>query len=116
MPVSLSLLPVAFTRRDVMFAVNSQRFPDRRLAYTANGTELTFIQSEPDAPFDVSDHTPRLEEVFRYLSDLDEHYKKVLQAMIYGLLKKRSTNRQITLEQEEVLDDHSIVIALNVER
>lgn len=99
------------------FGVNPFRYPDGRIICKVDGTELTFSQSEPGVPFSVSmDQTPGLEEVFRYLSDLDEDYKKGVQAMVYDHLKQRITDHNLSVEQEEVLDDHSIVITLNIER
>lgn len=77
-------------------------------------THLTFRQSG-DRPFQVEiRNAPDLRKVFEYLSDVDADYKRCLQEAVYRKLKVRTAEQNITIESEEVLEDNSIVLTLNI--
>ncbi|MDQ0090960.1 hypothetical protein J2T12_004386 [Paenibacillus anaericanus] len=75
---------------------------------------LTFHQTG-DNPFQVEIHNaPDLKKMFQYLSDVDEDYKRCVQSMVYEKLKQRAELKNMTIENEEVLEDNSIVVTLNI--
>ncbi|MCM3269887.1 hypothetical protein [Paenibacillus elgii] len=77
---------------------------------------LTFQQAE-DGPFHVEiQNAPDLQKMFEYLSDLDEDYKRCVQAVVYEKLRNRIAEKNMTIESEEVLEDNSIVVTLNIGR
>lgn len=77
---------------------------------------LIFRQSQShDSPFYVEVHNaPDLRKVYQYLSDVDEDYKRCLQSMVYEKLKERVEAKNMTVESEEVLEDNSIVLTINI--
>lgn len=75
---------------------------------------LIFRQSQ-DSPFYVEvRNAPDLSKVYQYLSDVDEDYKRCLQSMVYEKLKERVEEKNMTVESEEVLEDNSIVLTINI--
>lgn len=77
---------------------------------------LTFRQFD-DHPFFVEiQNAPDLKKIYEYLSDVDEDYKRCVQDLVYQKLMQRAAEKQMTVESEQVLEDNSIVITLNVER
>lgn len=75
---------------------------------------LTFRQSG-DSPFHVEvRNAPDLRKVFEQLSDIDEDYKRCLQSMVYEKLKGRIQDKNMAIESEEVLEDNSIVLTINI--
>src|SRR5690606_35766729 len=77
---------------------------------------LIFRQSPShDSPFYVEVHNaPDLRKVYQYLSDVDDEYKRCLQSMVYEKLKEREEAKNMTVESEEVLEDNSIVLTINI--
>lgn len=59
-------------------------------------------------------NSPNLENVYQYLSDIDEDYKRCVQTAVYEKVKARATEQEMTIESEEVLPDKTILITLNV--
>ena len=55
-----------------------------------------------------------MRKVFEYLSNLDDDYRRCLQAVVYERLKERAAEKNMTIESEEVLEDNSIVPTINV--
>lgn len=81
---------------------------------SAQGTELLFRPAE-DGPFSVEVRgASYLRQAFQLLSNLDEDYKRGVQAVAYENLKRKVEEKNLAVESEEVLEDNSIVITLNV--
>lgn len=75
---------------------------------------LTFKHSQ-HSPFHVEiQNAPDLRKVYQYLSDVDDDYKRCLQSMVYEKLKERVVEKNMTVESEEVLEDNSIVLTINI--
>lgn len=53
--------------------------------------------------------------IFRHLSIVDDEYKRYVQNQVYEHLLQQVEQRGLVIEQEEVLDDHSIVLTINLE-
>jgi hypothetical protein len=76
--------------------------------------ELVFTQNG-DEPFMVEiSNGPTLEQVYAYLSGLDQDYRHCVQTAVHEKIKARATRHGMTLESEEVLDDKTIVMTLRV--
>jgi hypothetical protein len=79
-----------------------------------DNSELLFKQ-EGDAPFLVEiKNSPQLEEVYRYLSDIDDDYKRCVQTAVYEKVMARAVERNLMVESEEVLADKTILVTLRV--
>ncbi|MGG4145497.1 hypothetical protein ABEW34_20590 [Paenibacillus algorifonticola] len=97
------------------FGVNPLRQDDAIICKVERSV-LTFRQFD-DHPFQVEiQNPPDLKTIYEYLSDVDEDYKRCLQDMVYQKLIKRAAEKKMSVESEQVLEDNSIVITLNVER
>ena len=68
-----------------------------------------------DSPFTVEiKNGPQLEEVYRYLSDIDDDYKRCVQTAVYEKVMARAVERNLMIESEEVLADKTILVTLRV--
>ena len=95
------------------FGVNPVRQGDS-FACKVEDSMLIFHQTQ-DAPFHVEiQNAPDLGRIFEYLSDLDDDYKRCLQSIVYEKLKERAAEKNLIIESEEVLEDNSIVLTLNI--
>jgi len=59
-------------------------------------------------------NSPNLDEVYRYMSDIDDDYKRCVQTAVYEKVKARAAERDMVVESEEVLQDKTILITLRV--
>ena len=76
---------------------------------------LRFRPAE-EGPFSVQvENAPDLRQAFQLLSTLDEDYRRAVQAAAYEKLMGRVEEKKLVVESEEVLEDNSIVITLNVQ-
>jgi len=88
---------------------------DGSISCKLENTTLVFRQYEHGSPFHVEVHNPPdMRKVFEYLGQLDDDYRRCLQEAVYNRLKTRVAERNMTIESEEVLDDNSIVLTINV--
>ncbi len=78
-------------------------------------SELLFTQIG-DSPFMVEvKNTPSLEQVYHYMSDIDEDYKRCVQTAVYEKIKARASEKSMVVEHEEVLADKTILITLRIQ-
>jgi hypothetical protein len=103
------------TRTLKEFGVNPIQGNNGDISCTVQGTQLTFRQ-HGDSPFAVEiKNAPNLQDIYLYISDVDDEYKRCVQAMVYEKLKQRAAEKNLSVESEEVLEDNSIVITLNIQ-
>jgi len=96
------------------FGVNPAR-REGTIECSVEGTRLVFRQHQEGGPIHVEVHNPPdMRKVFEYLSNLDDDYRRCLQAVVYERLKERAAEKNMTIESEEVLEDNSIVLTINV--
>ncbi|OCA87834.1 hypothetical protein A8F94_08310 [Bacillus sp. FJAT-27225] len=119
---AVKVFPTNFVDGDLLtktlreFGVNPYRKDNGEIVCTVQGTPMTFRQTSADTPFTVElRNPPDMHEVFMYMSDIDEEYKRCLQSAVYEKLKQRAAAKNLSVESEEVLDDNSIVITLNIQ-
>jgi hypothetical protein len=77
-------------------------------------TALIFTQMG-NSPYmvDVKDG-PNLEQVYQYMADIDDDYKRCVQTVVYEKVKARAAERDMIIESEEVLPDKTILMTLRV--
>jgi hypothetical protein len=103
------------TRTLKEFGVNPIQGNNGDISCNVQGTHLTFRQ-HGDAPFSVEiKNAPSLQDIYMYISDVDDEYKRCVQAIVYEKLKQRAAEKNLSVESEEVLEDNSIVITLNIQ-
>ncbi|MCM3694291.1 hypothetical protein [Neobacillus niacini] len=103
------------TRTLKEFGVNTIQGNNGDISCTVQGTHLTFRQNG-ESPFSVEiKNAPSLQDIYMYISDVDDEYKRCVQALVYEKLKQRAAEKNLSVESEEVLEDNSIVITLNIQ-
>ncbi len=55
-----------------------------------------------------------VEEAQAFLADLHDQYKRLVQQQSYETLLRRANERGMVLEQEEILEDNSVVLTFTV--
>ena len=79
------------------------------------GTDLRFNKSGED-PYTVEIKTVgNIKQIFNDLSLIDDDYKHNAQSNTYNNLKKNLEDKNLIIDTEEILDDNSIVITLNLQ-
>jgi hypothetical protein len=97
------------------FGAKPVRNNDGQIICQIDNSKMVFTQTA-DEPYRVEvTNAPALEEVYHYLSDIDEDYKRCVQTAVYEKLKSRAQEKNMTIESEEVMEDNSIVLTLNVQ-
>jgi hypothetical protein len=90
------------------------RRADGTIACRIEGTRLIFAQ-EPEHPFTVAiQGAADVEQAYRYLSDIDEDYKRAVQTSVYERVKTEAADRDMVITGEEVLPDRSIMLTLRL--
>lgn len=101
------------TLRDYGLQPNVQ--PEGDITCRAEQSTLRFYPAE-EGSFSVKiENAPNLQQIFQLLSILDEDYKRGVQAVVYENLMSRVEEKNMIVESEEILEDNSIVITLNVQ-
>jgi hypothetical protein len=78
-------------------------------------TELKFLNKD-NGPFTVEIiNALDLKDIFNQLSLMDESYKNNVQSYSYEQLKQNLNERNMQIDYEEVLEDNSIVITVNLD-
>ncbi|MEH7380478.1 hypothetical protein V7138_08360 [Bacillus sp. JJ1533] len=81
------------------------------------GANMTFKQGSPDSLIVVElSSEVNMQTVFRHLSVVDDEYKRYVQNEVYQHLLQKVEEKGLKIEQEQVLEDHSIVVTLNIQR
>lgn len=97
------------------FGARPERKADGAIECRIERTRLRFVQPDVDSAFVVEvENAPSLAEVYRYMQDLDEDYRRCVQSVVYEKVKARAAASNLELEQEEVLPDNTIVMTLRV--
>ncbi|MCW5601386.1 hypothetical protein [Nitrosomonas sp.] len=97
------------------FGANPIQRANGQIVCKVENSKLVFTQ-KGDEPYLVEiTNAPSLEEAYHYLSDVDQDYKRCVQTDVYNKLKSRITSQNMTIENEEVVEDNSIVITLNIQ-
>jgi len=98
----------------VEFGSHPSRQSNGAIVCKIEKSELIFTQVG-DSPYMVEvKNSPNLDEVYRYMSDIDDDYKRCVQTAVYEKVKARAAERDMVVESEEVLQDKTILITLRV--
>lgn len=96
------------------FGARPIKHSDGSISCKIERSELLFAQNG-DSPFLVTiKNSPSLEQVYRYMSDIDDDYKRCVQTAVYEKIKSRATGENMIVETEEVLPDKTILITLRL--
>lgn len=96
------------------FGAHPTKRSDGSITCKIEHSELLFTQLG-DSPFMVEvKNSPSLEQVYRYMSDIDDDYKRCVQTAVYEKVKARAAEKDMVIEGEEVLPDKTILMTLRV--
>jgi len=97
------------------FGARPTKRSDGSITCKIEQSELLFTQ-DGDSPFTVEvKNSPSLEQVYRYMSDIDEDYKRCVQTAVYEKIKARAAEKNLVVEAEEVLPDKTILMTLRIQ-
>lgn len=122
-PVAVSVLaqfPTNFRDGDLLmkalaeFGARPTKRTNGSVLCKIENTALVFTQIG-DSPYMVEvKNGPSLEQVYEYMADIDDDYKRCVQTAVYEKVKARAAERDMTVESEEVLADKTILMTLRV--
>lgn len=96
------------------FGTRPVKRADGTILCKIENSELLFTQSG-DAPFTVEvRNSPNLEQVYLYMSSIDDDYKRCVQDAVYEKIKSRAAEKNMVLESEDILPDKTIVMTLRI--
>ncbi|MDR0578429.1 MAG: hypothetical protein LBI87_13090 [Candidatus Accumulibacter sp.] len=96
------------------FGANPIKRSNSSIVCRIGQSELLFAQVG-NAPFTVEvKNAPNLEQVYQYLSGVDEDYKRCVQTAVYEKVKARAAEKGMVVEDDEVLPDKTIVMTLRL--
>jgi len=76
---------------------------------------MIFRRTEEGSPYQAEiRNAADTRKIGEHLANLDDDYKRALQAAVYEKLMARVAEKRMRVESEEVLDDNSIVLTINV--
>lgn len=97
--------------------MNPVELTSGQLTCDLGNAKLNFHQDLPDSVITVElSQTSEMQSTFRQLSLLDEDYKSYLQERAYQDVLVKAEEKGLTVEQEQILSDNSIVLTLNIQR
>lgn len=97
------------------FGAHPTKRSDGSITCKIEHSELRFTQLG-DSPFMVEvKNSPSLEQVYHYMSDIDDDYKRCVQTAVYEKVKARVADRNMAIESEEVLPDKTILMTLRIQ-
>lgn len=97
------------------YGLHPETTSDGEIVCRVGASTLRFRPAE-EGPYSVKiENAPDLRQMFQVLSNLDEDYRRGVQASTYEKLMNRIDEKNLAVESEEVLEDNSIVITLNVQ-
>lgn len=96
------------------FGAHPQQHDNGKISCQIDQAKLIFSQ-EGDSPFYVEvKNCPDIAKLYHHLSDLDEDYRRCLQTAVYERVKANAQDRGLIIESEEVLEDKTILMTLQV--
>lgn len=118
--LKVQMYPTNFRDREKLlrvlqdYALNPQQTENGEIVCPLGTGKLVFRQ-EGTQPFSVQvAQLPNLAEVFQHLGQINERYCQVIQADTCSKLKARLGETGMTLENEEVLPDKTIVLTISL--
>jgi len=79
------------------------------------GTTLRFVRGPSQVYEAIVQNAINADPVFQHLSTLEDDYRRCVQAATYQQIKASIADKNMTLESEDVLEDNSIVLTLNIQ-
>jgi len=82
---------------------------------TIDNFVLKFTKSIPDKPYTLHVEYGSEETLNTFICELDEEYKANAQEVSYNKIMENLEAKNYTVEQEEILEDNTIVLTVNLE-
>lgn len=99
------------------YGVNPQMSESGDLVCKVENAELVFHLPADNGVYNVEIKSyGSLNLVYPHLSNIDEEYKRNVQSNTYKNVVKKLKEKQVNIENEEILDDNSIVLTIDTGR
>lgn len=98
------------------FSIQLDFIDTKKIVCSYHGYEMYFLRESKEEPFNVKivgDNLNKI-EIYGIFKRLDEEYFTKIQENTYVMVKEKILNNNIEIEEEEVLEDNSIVLTISV--
>ena len=97
------------------YGAQPTRVNEREVSCAIDGIRMSFKQASPETPYEMTfDGKKDAREVYDTLRKLDEGYQGAVQERTYLAVKKKLEDRRLNIEDEEILEDNSIVLTISL--
>ncbi|WP_097026725.1 hypothetical protein [Clostridium peptidivorans] len=119
---SLSTIRTTFKDMDILkdalecYGANIKSFNKNSLICNVENIDMEFTKAAQNGIIlSVKGKEENIDELHRHIKLIDEEYKYNMQEYTYSMLKEKlKENNKLTLESEQVMEDDSIVLTLNI--
>ena len=80
-----------------------------------NSIKLRFLKTKEDSPYELFIECNQPSELNALIQDINEEYASNVQEITYNKIKERLAQKELLINQEDVYDDNSIVLTINLE-
>lgn len=88
---------------------------EKEVSCVIDGVRMNFKQASPETPYEMTFVGKKdAREVYDTLRKLDEGYQGAVQERTYLAVKKKLEERRLNIEDEEILEDNSIVLTISL--
>lgn len=118
-----AIFPTNFRDRNLLIKVlvdngmEPQELEDGKIICDLGSAKIQFFQENNDSIVTVEIiQGADMQSIFKHLWVLDDEYKSNVQNLVYENLLEKVEEKGLKIEEEQVLEDNSIVITLNIQR
>jgi len=119
-PVISKTLPTIYADRDTLLATLQKygaagvQVQGLDVACWIDGVQLNFTQPAPGVTYELSFGEKDSRAVYDTIRRLDEGYRSTVQEQTYENVKKKLDEKHFIIEDEEIMDDNSIVLTVSI--
>lgn len=119
-PVISQKLPTIYTDRDLLlntiqkYGATQVQVRGLDVTCSIDGVQLEFQQTAPGATYELSFGQQNSHSVYETIRRLDEGYRSTVQEKTYENVKKKLDEKNFVIEDEEIMEDNSIVLTVSI--
>ena len=120
-PLEETLFKTVFTDKNLLVKTlsehggNIQTETDLKIKCVIDNFELNFERTNPEETFNLKIFHRQSETPETEVNNLDSEYKLNVQEQAYMQLVDKIKNKNMEIEEEEVLEDNTIVLTINLD-
>jgi|GEM_PF-771315 len=121
MPEIEAALPTIYTDQVLLvktlrqYGIKDIQAPQDTVLCSIQGYELRFYRDAEERPYQLAVKSRNdLRQLYAQLNSLNEGYQSNVQEQVYVNVKKKLEDKQAVIENEEILEDNSILLTVNI--